>query len=419
MACGPESSRWTVWVTRGALYRWHVPGDLLDLILIGVIVAFAVSGYRQGFIIGALSLAGFLGGAAFGLVIAPALAQSMVKGQAQQSLIAIVVVFVAAMIGQFAASTVGAAMRDLVTWRSATIVDSAGGAAVSILSVLVIAWLIGTSVANAPFPTVVHQVNNSAVLRAVDKLMPEAARTWFSGFRRVVASGPFPQVFGGLGAEGIVSVPPPSAAVLSSSQVRAAGTSVVKVLGTAPDCSRRIEGSGFVFAANHVMTNAHVVAGVQDGPDVYTTSGRRLRARVVLYDYQRDVAVLYVPGLNLTPLKFDGVARTGDSAVVAGYPRDEPYTPVPARIGGIQEARGPNIYQSDQVTREIYAIRADVQPGNSGGPLLGQDGHVFGVVFAAAVGQQDYGYALTATEVAPDAQMAARVTGEVSTLGCD
>ena len=131
--------------------------------------------------------------------------------QAQQSLIAIVIVFVAAMIGQFAASTVGAAMRDLVTWRSATIIDSAGGAAVSTLSVLVIAWLIGTSVANAPFPAVVNQVNNSRVLRTVDGLMPETARTWFSGFRRVVASGPFPQVFGGLGAEGIVSVQPPDA----------------------------------------------------------------------------------------------------------------------------------------------------------------------------------------------------------------
>lgn len=396
-----------------------MPGDLLDLILIGVIVAFAVSGYRQGFIIGALSLAGFLGGAAFGLVIAPALAQSMVKGQAQQSLIAIVIVFAAAMIGQFAASTVGAAMRDLVTWRSATIIDSAGGAAVSTMSVLVIAWLIGTSVANAPFPAIVRQVNDSTVLRGVDKLMPETARTWFSGFRRVVASGPFPQVFGGLGAEGIVSVPPPDAAVLSSGQVRAAAASVVKVLGTAPDCSRRIEGSGFVFAPNHVMTNAHVVAGVQDGPAVYTTSGRRVRARVVLYDFQRDVAVLYAPGLNLPPLPFDGVARTGDNAVVAGYPRDQPFTAVPARVGGIQEARGPNIYQSDQVTREIYAIRADVQPGNSGGPLLGQDGHVFGVVFAAAVGQQDYGYALTAAEVTPDAQAATRATGAVSTLGCD
>jgi S1-C subfamily serine protease len=396
-----------------------VPGDLLDLILIGVVVAFAVSGYRQGFIIGALSLAGFLGGAAFGLVIAPPIAQSVAAEHAQQSLIAIIIVFVAAMIGQFAASTVGAAMRDLVTWRSATIIDSAGGAAVSTLSVLVIAWLIGTSVANAPFPAIVNQVNNSRVLRTVDGLMPETARTWFSGFRRVVASGPFPQVFGGLGAEGIVSVPPPDATVVNSSGVRRASVSVVKLLGTAPDCARRIEGSGFVFAPEHVMTNAHVVAGVRHGPDVYTKTGRRLRARVVVYDFQRDVAVLYVPGLHAASLPFAGQAKTGDNAAVAGYPRDEPFIAVPARIGGNQEARGPNIYQSDQVTREIYAIRASVEPGNSGGPLLATDGSVFGVVFAAAVGQQETGYALTANEVGPDVQVGTDATAEVSTQGCD
>jgi len=397
-----------------------VRGDLLDLILIGVVAAFAVSGYRQGFIIGALSLAGFLGGAAFGLVIAPAIAQSIVPGQAQQSLIAIIIVFVAAMIGQFAASTVGAAMRDLVTWRSATIVDSAGGAAVSTLSVLVIAWLIGTSVANAPFPVIVNQVNNSAVLRAVDRMMPETARNWFSGFRRVVASGPFPQVFGGLGAEGVVAVQPPDAAVLDSRGLRRASASVVRVLGTAPSCSRRIEGSGFVFAPDHVMTNAHVVAGVTDGPDVYTETGRRLVAHVVLYDFQRDVAVLDVPGLNATPLPFAGVATTGDNAAVVGYPRDVPtVTAVAARIGGFQEARGPNIYQSAQVTREIYSIRAYVQPGNSGGPLLATGGGVYGVVFAAAVGQAEIGYALTAAEVAPDAQAARTATAEVSTQNCD
>jgi S1-C subfamily serine protease len=396
-----------------------VAGDLLDLILIGVVAAFAVSGYRQGFIIGALSLAGFLGGAAFGLIIAPAIAEALVTGQAQRSLLAIVVVFVAAMIGQFAASTVGAAMRDLLTWRSATLLDSAGGAAVSALSVLVIAWLIGTSVANAPFPMIVGQVNNSAVLRGVDRLMPETARTWFSGFRRVVASGPFPQVFSGLGAEGIVSVPPPDNAVLSSSRLRHASVSVVKVLGTAPSCSKQIEGSGFVFAPEHVMTNAHVVSGVRNGPVVFTQTGHELRAHVVIYDYQRDIAVLYVPGLRIASLSFAGPAQTGDSAVVAGYPHNHPFTAVAARIGGIQEARGPDIYQSSQVTREIYAIRADVEPGNSGGPLIATDGQVYGVVFAAAVGQADTGYALTAAEVEPDAQAGTSATSEVSTQGCD
>jgi S1-C subfamily serine protease len=396
-----------------------VAGDLLDLILILIVAAFAVSGYRQGFIIGVLSLAGFLGGAAFGLVIAPSIARSVVSAPAQQSLVAIAVVFVAAMIGQFAASTVGAAMRDLLTWRSATILDSAGGAAVSVLSVLVIAWLIGNSLANSAFPAINNQVNNSAVLRSVDRMMPETAQTWFSSFRRAVASGPFPRVFGGLGADGIVSVPPPNRLVLSSG-LRQAEASVVKVVGTAPDCSRTIEGSGFVFAPDHVMTNAHVVAGVHGGPDVYTRTGdQRLRAHVVLYDYQRDVAVLYVPGLDVDSLRFDGPAQTGDEAAVAGYPKDQPFTAVPARIGGTQQATGPNIYETAEVTREIYSIRGSVEPGNSGGPLLARDGGVYGVVFAAAVGQPDVGYALTAAEVAPDAQAGASDTAEVSTGMCD
>ena len=167
-------------------------GDLLDLILIVLVAAFAVSGYRQGFIIGVLSLAGFLGGAAIRPVHRPFDRALGRRGPAQQSLVAIVVVFVAAMIGQFAASTVGAAMRDLVTWRSATILDSAGGAAVSALSVLVIAWLIGIRSPIPPFPAINNQVNNSAVLRSVDRMMPETAQTWFSGFRRLLASGPFP-----------------------------------------------------------------------------------------------------------------------------------------------------------------------------------------------------------------------------------
>ncbi len=397
-----------------------MPGDLLDLILVGVVAAFAVSGFRQGFIIGALSLAGFLGGAAFGLIIAPAVAQAVVTGRAQRSLIAIVVVFVAAMIGQFAASTVGTAMRDMVTWRSATVVDSAGGAAVSMLSVLIIAWLIGISVKNAPYPTVVNQVNNSAVLRAVDRVMPDTARTWFSGFRKVVASGPFPEVFGGLGSEGIVPVQAPDTAILHSRGLRRAAMSVVKVLGTAPDCSRRIEGSGFVFAPEHVMTNAHVVAGVRNGPDVITETHRTLHSQVVRYDPDRDIAVLYVRGLSLRTLPFTGPTDTGANAVVAGYPRDSAsIIPVAARIRGKQVARGPDIYQTHEVTREIYSIRANVEPGNSGGPLLAPSGNVYGVVFAAAVGQPDTGYALTAGEVKQDAQLGAHAIAAVSTQACD
>ena len=132
------------------------------------------------------------------------------------------------------------------------------------------------------------------------------------------------------------------------------------------------------------------------------------------------MAVLDVPGLDLTPLQFAGQANPGDSAVVAGYPLDaQTLRTVPARIGDIQNAQGPNIYQDSTVTRQIYEIRALVEAGNSGGPLLSPQGTVDGVVFAAAVGVSDTGFALTAQEVSADAAAGAHATTPVSTMGCD
>jgi S1-C subfamily serine protease len=194
---------------------------------------------------------------------------------------------------------------------------------------------------------------------------------------------------------------------------------VVKVQGTAPTCDRSIEGSGFVYAPQHILTNAHVVAGVTQDQTVTTQDGHQYKATVVLYDSQVDIAVLYVPGLNLAPLKFDDQAQAGDNAVVAGYPLDHAFTAVPARIGGTQDAIGPDIYQTGTVNRQIYEIRADVKPGNSGGPLLSPSGTVYGVVFAAAVDTAKTGFVLTAAEVAADAHIGANVTDQTPTMGCD
>jgi S1-C subfamily serine protease len=162
-----------------------------------------------------------------------------------------------------------------------------------------------------------------------------------------------------------------------------------------------------------------VVAGVDEGPTVTTKSGQTYRATVVLYDPQVDIAVLYVPGLNVTPLQFDDQAQAGADAIVAGYPLDQSFTQVPARIGGTQNAVGPDIYQTGQVNRQIFEIRAQVEPGNSGGPLLSPSGTVYGVVFAAAVDSSDTGFALTANEVAADAKAGASQTSPASTQGCD
>jgi S1-C subfamily serine protease len=396
-----------------------VPGDLLDLILIVLVIAFGVAGYRQGFIIGVLSFAGFIGGGAIGAAFGPRIARSVTANPAWQAVAAILVVFLAAMIGQLIASGIGVAARSKLTWRPATVVDAVGGAAVSAIAVLLIAWLIGSAVAYAPFPAISRQVNDSAVLRVIDRLMPPSANVMFSDFRSLLASGPYGPVFGALGAEGALAVAPPSSAVLTSAGLAAARASIVKVTGIAPSCSHRIEGSGFVYAPGHVITNAHVVAGVTEQQQVVTDDGATFSASVVLYDPKRDIAVLYVPGLNAPPLRFSGPAPIGANAIVAGYPLDGPFTAVAARVGPSQNATSPDIYQSTQVTRHIYSIRAYVKPGNSGGPLLTPRGTVDGVVFAAAISVPETGYALTADEVASDAAAGADATAPTSTEQCD
>jgi S1-C subfamily serine protease len=398
-----------------------VRGDVLDLILLVVVAAFAVSGYRQGFIVGILSFFGFVGGALLGAEFGPSISRALVGGQTQQDVIAVVLLVSFAVIGQFVASSIGAAMRSTVTWHSATVLDSAGGSVVSAVSVLLIAWVVGSVLIESPFPVVDTQVNNSLVLQTLDKFMPSPAKTMFSDFRRLLASNStYAQVFSGIGAERILAIPAPDPAVTGDRGVQSAAGSVVRVQGVAPSCQRSIEGSGFVISSDHVLTNAHVVAGVTTHQTVTTVNGTIHTATVVRYDPQVDVAILYVPGLNVTPLHFAGAANPGDNAVVAGYPLDAASLHlVPARVGGIQNAQGPNIYETSTVTRQIYEIRAVVKSGNSGGPLLSPQGTVDGVVFAAAVGESDTGFALTAAEVSADASAGEQLHSAVSTGACD
>jgi S1-C subfamily serine protease len=399
-----------------------VHGDVLDLALLVIAVLFAISGYRQGFVVGSLSFIGFVGGAVLGAEFGPAISRAVVGGQTQQDVVAVILLVVFAIVGQFVCSSVGAYVRQTMTGRSSTVIDSIGGAGISVLSMLLIAWAIGSVLTASSFQGVVTQVDNSTVLTTMDKIMPSQAKTMFGEFRRLLASGPFPQVFSGIGAAHLFTVSPPDPAVLNSPGYLAATSRVVKVQGTALSCDRSIEGSGFVFAPQHILTNAHVVAGVDQGLTVTLKDGQAFgpqQVQVVLYDPQVDIAVLYVPGLDLNPLPFDYQAQAGANAIVAGYPLDHSFTQVPARIGGTQNAVGPDIYQTGQVNRQIFEIRAKVQPGNSGGPLLSPSGSVYGVVFAAAVNSSTTGFALTASEVAADARAGANQSSPVSTQGCD
>jgi S1-C subfamily serine protease len=394
---------------------------VLDLILLVVIAAFATSGYRQGFIVGVLSFFGFVGGALLGAEFGPAISRALVGGQTQQDVIAVVLLVSFAVIGQFVASSIGSAMRSTVTWRSATVLDSIGGSVVSVVSFLLIAWVVASVLNGSPFSVVDGQVNNSLILQTLDRVMPNPARTVFSDFRRLLASNStYAEVFSRIGAERIFAIPAPNPGVLDSRGYLDARGSVVRVQGVAPSCSLSIEGSGFVISPDHILTNAHVVAGVTQRQTVTTPSGQTLPATVVYYDPQVDISILYVPGLDLPVLQFNPSAGPGDEAVVAGYPLDSQYLQaVPARIGVVQDVQGLNIYQDSTVTRQIYEIRAVVKSGNSGGPLISPSGTVDGVVFAAAIGVQDTGFALTAAEVSADVSAGEHATAPVSTMGCD
>jgi len=389
----------------------------LDVVLLISAASFGFSGYRQGFVVGVLAFAGFIAGGVGGLVLAPSLVSGLGPGLGQSAL-AVAVVLLSATLGQLLLAWVGSVVRGRLTWAPARLVDAGLGALVSVLAMLLVAWFLASALRPGPLPTLSRQIVDSRVIAAVDELVPEQASTLFSSFRRVLDDNALPTVFGGLAPERIRPVDPPSGGVAGTAAVRRAGTSVVKVTGTAQDCNRRLDGTGFVISDRHVLTNAHVVAGV-DRPEVQVGgNGRSFRARVVVFDADRDLAVLYAPDLPAAALRFDPSGERGDDAVVAGFPGGGGYRLEPARIRDTIDARGPDIYHRRQVTREVFSLFATVEPGNSGGPLLDLDGQVYGVVFAKSLDDPDTGYALTADEVAPVVSAGGDRRQQVATGDC-
>lgn len=389
----------------------------LDLVLLVAAVSFAVSGYRQGFVVGVLGFAGFLAGGVLGLLLAPQLVRTLTPGLGQ-SLLAVAIVLFAATVGQVTLGWVGSLLRGRITWQPARAVDNGLGAAVSVVAVLVISWFLASALRPGPLPSLSRAIGDSSVISSIDQVMPDRARTLFSSFRRVIDDSELPPVFSGLRPERIRAVPPPDGTVAGTPAVRRASRSVVKVVGTAESCSRTLDGSGFVISRQHVLTNAHVVAGV-DRPEVrMPDGGAGLDARVVLFDPRRDLAVLYVPDLQAAALPLDDSAGQGDSAVVAGFPGGGPFRLVAARVRNEISARGPDIYHRTQVTRDVFSLFADVEPGNSGGPLLSPEGDVYGVIFAKSLDDPNTGYALTVDEARSTIREGRTATSSVNTDSC-
>jgi S1-C subfamily serine protease len=377
---------------------------------------FAISGYRQGFVIGALSFAGFFGGALIGLQLGPLVAQRFAD-DAVRVVVSLIAIFGLAVLGQALAGWLGTHLRHAITSQTGRKIDDAGGALVSVLAVLVVAWLVAVPLGSSSLPWLASSVRNSALLDGVNRVMPQQAQALSDALRTTVDTRGFPEVFGNLAPTRAREVAAPDPALANSKVVVNSRQSVVKVLGSARSCSRRIEGSGFVYAQERVMTNAHVVAGTNS---VQVELGdEKLDGRVVVYDPDRDLAVIYVPGMDAPVMPFaTRKAPTNADGIVLGYPLDGPYNAQSARVRDVGEITGPDIYNSGDVTREIYTIRALVRSGNSGGPLVSANGQVLGVIFAAAADDRTTGFAVTAQEAGPVATAGQSRTRATTTGDC-
>ncbi|WP_171115542.1 MULTISPECIES: MarP family serine protease [Streptomyces] len=387
--------------------------DLLDILLVLVILVYAGSGYRRGLVAGCVSLAGFVGGAAIGVWILPWVMDLVSPGTTAATVTAVLTVLVPAVMGHELAGRPALRLRRELDRGPLRVADGVGGAAANSVAVLIVAWVAASVLAASSSPLLTGAIRDSRLLGAVQSAMPDTTPAWFSRATSALTEAGFPQVFNPFESESTAEVAKPSGDSVTAAATNAAKLSTVKVEGVADGQGR--EGSGFVYAAEHVMTNAHVVAGIDEPTVRIGGVGPAYEARVVLFDPDKDVAVLYVPDLRAPVLEFDDDAERGDAAVVAGYPQDGGLDLQAATVANRVRATGQNIYSDENVTREIYSIRSTVRPGNSGGPLLTTDGRVYGVVFARSTSDAETGYVLTADEVAGDAARAADATAPVDT----
>jgi S1-C subfamily serine protease len=388
--------------------------NLLDWLLVVLAGLYALSGYWQGFVTGAFATAGLLLGGLVGIWVAP-----IALGDAEPSLLvsvgALFIVILAASLGQALLQFIGARIRARITWQPIRAVDAVGGAALSAAAVLVVAWALGVAVSGSAIGGITPLVRDSTVLAKVDRVLPGHADRALQSFNNVVGTTFFPRYLEPFAPERIVEVGPGPKRIMQDPDVVAARQSVLKIRGT-NSCGNGVEGTGFLYSDDRLMTNAHVVAGVSE-PEV-EIDGTTVPATVVVYDPELDLAVLALDDGGTPTLSFDRTAAERDGVAVVGYPQDGPYDVQPGRIRSEQKLRSPDIYGEGAVIREVLSLRALVRPGNSGGPVLSSGGDVVGVVFAASVTDQDTGYALTADQAARSAATGVTSNRQVSTGSC-
>jgi S1-C subfamily serine protease len=377
----------------------------LDWTILGFCALLAGLGFMRGFIVGALSLAGFAAGAFLGTRLAPAL---LSDGSASPyaPLFGLLGALLGGAVLAGGLEGLGVRLRSLVRLPGFGVFDGVLGAVLSVAVALGIVWIAGAVALQTPGArTLRKEIQRSAILQRLNDVLPPSG----SVLNALARFDPFPDVAGPL-----ADVPPPTAAIARDPEVRKAGDSVVRVLGTA--CGLGVSGSGWVAEPGVVVTNAHVVAGQEDTTVQLHGDGPVLDAVPIAFDPVDDEAVLRVAGLDAPALHLARTERAGAEGAILGFPLDGPYDVRAARIGPTRTVSSQDAYGRGPVQRRMTAVRGLVRPGNSGGPLVNADGEVVGTIFAARTGSgPPSGYAVPDREVR-DALDGA--SGAVSTGAC-
>ena len=355
----------------------------LDWIIVVFTLVMALWGYAQGLIVGALSLGGFAAGAFVGSRLGPLL---LAEG-AESPYAPLFALIGALMVGGILASGL-----ELVGFRlrhhlgdALGLLDGLGGGALVACVGLLLVWIGGAVALQTPGASDLRDsIQRSAILRELNAVLPPSGQI----LRAFARFDPFPRIEGPQ-----ADVPPPDARIARDPQVRAAGRSVVKVLGTA--CGLGVQGSGWVARDGVVVTNAHVVAGQDDTTVQLRGTGSHLDAEPIWFDSRNDLAMLRVPALaGVRPLQLETNAPEGTSAGILGFPENGPYHVTAGRLGHTATVVTQDAYGSGPVRRSITSLRGRVQHGNSGGPMVDGAGRVVTTIFAATVsdgGRSGYG----------------------------
>ncbi|WP_235436821.1 MarP family serine protease [Arthrobacter sp. RIT-PI-e] len=386
---------------------------VLDLVLVVVLLGYLVAGLRNGFLVTLGGIAGFVAGAVAAFFAIPLVSEWV--PQNPWRLIAVIgTLIVLIVVGQGIGSALGASIRRWSDFPPLRFVDRLLGGVVNVVVAALVLSMLAFSVGTLGAPFLSQQIAGSQVIRAIDSTTPAPVRSWMAQLRSIAVDDGIPTLLEGVGPAVPAQIPDAS---VDTPELTAAGSSVVRITGTAFQCGQNQTGSGFVVAPGRVITNAHVVAGV-DQPVVEVPGAGARQGRVVQLDTARDIAVIAVDDLPASPLPLGEELDSGATAAFAGYPAGGPYRIQPASVQSLSPVLVNDIYGADPQPLQVYSLAANVQQGNSGGPLLDLQGRVAGVVFAKSTADAPVGYALSLEELRPIALGAPGLSEPVSAGRC-